>query len=69
MKQSVIKKVLRKWLKKKVISHIGAFNPHAKEYFEWIYNAPVREWKDRLWCLSFAERASDLDKVLLLLNE
>ena len=69
MIQNIIKKVLRKWLKKKVIAHTGAFSPHFKEYFEWVYNAPIREWKDRLWCLSFANRTSDLDAVLFLLYE
>ena len=61
--------MLRKWLKKKIIAHIGAFSPYFKEHFEWVYNAPIREWKDRLWCLSFANRTSDLDAVLFLLYE
>ena len=69
MIEKAIKKVLRKWLKKKVMSHTGALNPHFKKYFEWIYNAPVREWKDRIWCLSYAEKPSDLEKVLFMLHE
>lgn len=67
--QKLIKKVLRKWLKKKIIAHIGAFSPSINEYFDWVYNAPIREWKDRLWCLSFVNRVSDLDKVLFMLYE
>lgn len=69
MIQTIIKKMLRKWLKKKVMTHTGAFSPHFNAYFEWIYNAPLREWKDRLWCMRYAEITSQLDKILFMLRE
>ena len=61
--------MLRKWLKKRIIENTGAFSPYIEIRFNWIYNAPVLEWKDRLWCLSFARDIETLDKVLHLLHE
>lgn len=69
MIEQIIKKMLRKWLKKRIIEKTGAFSPYVEKYFNWIYNAPVCEWKDRLWCLCFAKETDALDKVLHLLHE
>ena len=48
MIQKMIKKVLRKWLKKKVYSsHLALTTNIAR--FEWVYNSPLKEWRDRIW--------------------
>lgn len=48
MIQKMIKKMLRKWLKKKVFIN---YSPMANNTvrFEWVYNSPLKEWKDRIW--------------------
>ena len=48
MIQSIIKKVLRKWLKKKVYSSHQSLTTNIAR-FEWIYNSPLKEWRDRIW--------------------
>ena len=50
MIQNIIKKVLRKWLKKKVFANIPIANNIAR--FEWVYNSPLREWRDRIWIVT-----------------
>lgn len=47
MIQEIIKKVLRKWLKKKV--YISSPMTRSITVFEWVYNSPLREWRDRIW--------------------
>lgn len=42
-----IKRMLRKWLKKRVYRQGISFSSN-EERFKWIYDAPLREWKDRL---------------------
>lgn len=48
--QEIIKKVLRKWLKKKVFANIPLANNIAR--FEWVYNSPLHQWRDRIWVVS-----------------
>lgn len=50
MVQELIKKVLRKWLKKKVYANIPIANNIA--LFEWVYNSPLYEWRDRIWIVT-----------------
>ena len=50
MIQNIIKKVLRKWLKKKLYK--GGYGiPLNEKRFPWVYNSPIRQWKDRIWVL------------------
>lgn len=44
------KKVLRKWLKKKVYTKNNLLK-HNIARFEWVYNSPLHEWRDRIWVL------------------
>ncbi len=48
MIQKVIKKVLRKWLKKKVYTNSYPLTTSIAR-FEWVYNSPLKEWRDRIW--------------------
>ena len=50
MIQNIIKKVLRKWLKKKVYKGGYGLDLNQKR-FGWVYNSPIRQWKDRIWIL------------------
>lgn len=50
MIQNLIKKVLRKWLKKKVYTR-NVLLTHNIARFEWVYNSPLHEWRDRIWVL------------------
>jgi hypothetical protein len=44
-----IKRMLRKWLLKKVYSEYRYLSC-SLEFAEWIYNSPLNEWSDKLWC-------------------
>lgn len=50
MVQELIKKVLRKWLKKKVYSRHQTLTSNIAR-FEWVYNSPLKEWRDRIWII------------------
>lgn len=50
MIQKLIKKVLKRWLKKKVYTKNNLLK-HNTERFEWVYNSPLYEWRDRIWVL------------------
>lgn len=50
-RESLIKKLLRKRLKKRIVILSGGYK--MEEMFQWVYNAPVHEWKRRLFCLGF----------------
>lgn len=43
-----IKRMLRKWLKKRVYRQGIGYSAN-EERFKWVYDAPLREWKDRIW--------------------
>lgn len=51
MIQNLIKKVLRKWLKKKVYTRNNPLTLNIAR-FEWVYNSPLHEWRDRIWVLN-----------------
>lgn len=63
MIQNIIKKMLRKWLKKKlyVARDLVATNVTR---FEWVYNSPLHEWRDRIWVVKHSDRNSQLDLIL-----
>lgn len=48
MIQNIIKKVLRKWLKKKVYSNHQTLSTNIAR-FDWVYNSPLHQWRDRIW--------------------
>lgn len=48
--EAKVKSMLRKWLKKRVYRE-GLCPDDNFKRFEWAYNAPLREWRDRIWCL------------------
>ncbi len=50
MIEKAIKKLLRKWLKKKVYRDISLASNVAR--FEWVYNSPLHEWRDRIWVVN-----------------
>lgn len=66
MIQNIIKKVLRKWLKKKVFANIPIANNIAR--FKWVYNSPLHQWRDRIWAVKQCDKTiagiDFLDKVL-----
>lgn len=44
-----MKRLLRKWLKRKLIKiEIKYKRYHATSNFEWIYNSPIHTWRDKL---------------------
>lgn len=51
MIQNIIKKVLRKWLKKTVYS-IDSPIANNIARFEWVYNSPLNQWRDRIWVVN-----------------
>ena len=48
--EKIIKKVLRKWLKKKLFNNNFPINQNAAR-FEWVYNSRRKEWRDRMWVI------------------
>lgn len=51
MIQEIIKKVLRKWLKKKLYSNYQTLTANIAR-FNWVYNSPLREWRNRIWVVN-----------------
>lgn len=51
MIQNIIKKVLRKWLKKTVYSIDSPITNNIAR-FEWVYNSPLHQWRDRIWVVN-----------------
>lgn len=50
-----IEKPIKRLLYKRLKKRIYAADPDkstfsSNEMVDWIYNAPLREWKDRIWC-------------------
>ena len=58
-----IKRMLRKWLKKRVYRQ-GIDYSSNEERFKWVYDAPLREWKDRIWCIDNNELYNNPDLLL-----
>lgn len=67
MIQNIIKKVLRKWLKKKLYSSSFLFTTNVAR-FNWVYDSPLRQWRDRIWVIKQHNKAiagiDFFDKVL-----
>ena len=51
MIQNIIKKVLRKWLKKRLHNKSLSLASNV-ENFKWVYNSPLHEWRDRIWIVN-----------------
>lgn len=60
-----LKRMLRKWLKKRLYRSGIGFDSN-KERFLWVYDAPLREWRDRIWCLDNEELYNNPDFLLKL---
>lgn len=43
----MMKRLLRKWLKRRVVE---LHNPFEQQIFEWIYESSIFTWKDKLFC-------------------
>lgn len=67
MIQNIIKKVLRKWLKKKLFNGGSLIETNIAR-FEWVYNSPLHQWRDRIWIIKQQSKAIAgivyFDKVL-----
>lgn len=48
MIENIIKKMLRKWLKKKVHADGLPLTASAAK-FNWVYESPLSQWRDRIW--------------------
>lgn len=59
----MIKKMLRKWLKKKLYDSSERLAANVTR-FEWVYNSPLHEWRDRIWVAKHSDRNSRLDLIL-----
>lgn len=67
MIQNIIKKVLRKWLKKKVYNSYQTLSTNIAR-FKWVYDSPLHQWRDRIWVVKQCDKTiagiDFLDKVL-----
>lgn len=48
MIEKIIKKLLRKWLKKELYTVADKLSLN-KERFDRVFDAPLRQWRDRIW--------------------
>ena len=39
------------YIKKQAWRYSGTSVPHAERMYQWITDAPVRQWRMRLWCV------------------
>ena len=51
MIQNIIKKVLCKWLKKKLYDSNYPLSTNVAR-FKWVYDSPLRQWRDRVWVVT-----------------
>ena len=67
MIQNIIKKVLRKWLKKKLYNSNSLTDTNVAR-FKWVYDSPLHQWRDRIWVIKQYDKTiagiDFLDKVL-----
>lgn len=63
----IIKRLFRKRLKKKLLPLYGVNEELFDENFYWIYNAPLTQWKDRLFCACLSSDKLVREKLLRLL--
>lgn len=55
-----MKRLLRKWLKRKLIKiEIKHKNSRATNHFEWIYDSPIQTWRDKLLIVKAYEDLCD----------
>lgn len=48
--EQLIKRMLRKRLKKRLgLTMCKVFCEEDRRKFEWVYNAPLTQWRDRIW--------------------
>lgn len=57
MIEKMIKKMLRKWLKKKIYQNNFMVSDN-KKMFDWVYDAPLKEWRERIWVVKHANASS-----------
>jgi len=63
-----MKMLFRIWLRKKIITLSGS-SKYMEEKFHWIYDAPVIQWRDRLWCLEKSTSLLEAKELFLLLHK
>lgn len=61
-----VKRMLRKWLKKRIYNKNYGFNVNNSR-FNFVYDAPIHEWRDRIWCLENCIDTTDNPDLLLKL--
>ena len=44
-------KILRIAIKKKIWKAFGTSTAEAEKAYKWVIDAPVKEWRTRLWCV------------------
>lgn len=47
----MIKRLFRKYLRRDLVEEFGASHPQFEEIFNWVYEAPVLEWRIRTYCI------------------
>lgn len=47
----MIKRLFRKHLRRDLAAEYGASHPQFEEIFNWIYEAPILEWRIRSYCI------------------
>lgn len=60
-----VKRMLRKWLKKRIYTERFSFEINNKR-FDFVYDAPIHEWRDRIWCLGNSLGVTDPGLLLKL---
>lgn len=61
--KNMIKRIFRKHLRRDMVIEYGASCPEFEEIFNWIYEAPILEWRIRMYCVSKTrERIETKDK-------
>lgn len=60
--EQLIKRILRKWLKKRLgLTKCNVFYEKDRRKFEWVYNAPLMQWRDRIWVYKNCTYESEWD--------
>ena len=47
----MIKRLFRKHLRRDLVTYYGASHPQFEEIFNWVYEAPILEWRIRMYCI------------------
>jgi len=64
-----MKRLFRKWLRKRIYACQGATSERVENMFNWVYNAPLWEWRARLFCVRCSHELSEAERLLLFLNK